>query len=137
MNTEFLFDNIVYFPLLAVVVAVVYLIQFCSVISPCQIEFNEESKSEMTIMERYNMLSENAFSIYIGCVLAGVAVALVLSSSIILLMLMIVQLIYIIPAGIIMFLMYERSIKYWERYGRGEMRKDKKSLTLNKAQIYN
>ena len=52
-------------------------------------------------------------------------------------MLMIVQLIYIIPAGIIMFLMYERSIKYWERYGRGEMRKDKKSLTLNKAQIYN
>ena len=137
MNTTFLFDNIFYFPLLLAVVAIVYAIQFCSVISPCQIEFNEESKSEMTIMERYNMLSENAFSIYIGCVLAGVAVALVLSSSIILLMLMIVQLIYIIPAGIIMFLMYERSIKYWERYGRGEMRKDKKSLTLNKAQIYN
>ena len=137
MNTEFLFDNIFYFPLLLAVVAIVFAIQFCSVICPCQIEFIEESKSEMTIMERYNMLSENAFSIYIGCVLAGVAVALVLSSSIILLMLMIVQLIYIIPAGIIMFLMYERSIKYWERYGRGEMRKDKKSLTLNKAQIYN
>ena len=133
MNTEFLFDNIVYFPLLAVVVAVVYLIQFCSVISPCRID----SRREMHIMKRYNILSENAFSMYLGCVMAGIFVAFVLESTVILIMLMIVQLLYIVPAGIIMAAMYARNRKYWEEYEKGTTYENKKSLTLKRTEIYN
>ena len=137
MNTEFLFDNIVYFPLHAVVVAVVYLIQFCSVISPCRIEFDADSRREMHIMKRYNILSENAFSMYLGCVMAGIFVAFVLESTVILIMLMIVQLLYIVPAGIIMAAMYARNRKYWEEYEKGTTYENKKSLTLNRTEIYN
>lgn len=137
MNTEFLFDNIVYFPLLAVVVAVVYLIQFCSVISPCRIEFDADSRREIRIMKRYNILSENAFSIYLGCVMAGIFVSFILESTVILMMLMIVQLAYIIPAGIVMAAMYGRSRRYWEAYEKDIFCENKKSLTLNRAEIYN
>lgn len=137
MNTDFLFDNIVYFPLLAVVVAVVYLIQFCSVISPCRIEFDADSRREMRIMKRYNILSENAFSIYLGCVMAGIFVSFILESTVILMMLMIVQLAYIIPAGIVMAAMYGRNRRYWEAYERDIFCENKKSLTLNRAEIYN
>ena len=56
MNTQFIFENIIFFPLLAAVVLAVYLIQFCSVISPCRIEFDEDSKREMKLMVRYNKL---------------------------------------------------------------------------------
>ena len=127
MNTQFIFDNIIYFPLLAIVVSAVYLIQFCSVISPCRIEFDEDSRREMAIMDRYNRLSENVFSAYLGCVLAGIFVAMVMKSTFVLLLLMLMQLVYIFPAGFVMFTMYGRSRRYWV----------KKELTLNHANIYN
>ena len=60
MNTQFIFDNLFYFPLFVVVVLAIYLIQFCSCISPCRIEFDEDSRREMRLMNRYNVLSENA-----------------------------------------------------------------------------
>ena len=67
MNTQFIFDNLFYFPLFVVVVLAIYLIQFCSCISPNRIEFDGDSKKEMNIMNRYNAMSESAFSIYLGC----------------------------------------------------------------------
>lgn len=119
MNTQFIFDNILYFPLLAAVVIAIYLIQFCSCISPCRIEFDEDNRREMNVMNRYNMLSENAFSIYLGCVLAGIFVACIMESSLILLLLMIVQILYIVPIGFVMFTMYGRNKKYWADYESG------------------
>lgn len=125
MNTQFLFDNIIYFPILTVIVLAVYLIQFCSVISPCCIEFDGESKKEMDIMNRYNTLSENVFSIYLACIFAGVFVAVLMESSLILFLLMLIQLVYIIPVGFVMFSMYGRSKRYW----------GKKTLTLCEVDI--
>lgn len=133
MNTQFIFDNILYFPLLVAVVIAVYLIQFCSCISPCRIEFDEDSRKEMALMNRYNILSEKAFSAYTGCILAGVFVALLMESSLILILLMIIQIIYIAPAGFVMFLMYNRSKKYWEEYEGG--RQEKNTLTLGEVEI--
>jgi TM2 domain-containing membrane protein YozV len=68
----------------------------------------------MNIMNRYNVLSENAFSVYLGCILAGIVVAVFVQSTWILTMLMILQLVYIIPVGFVMFTMYERSKRYWQ-----------------------
>ena len=135
MNTQFIFENIIFFPLLAAVVLAVYLIQFCSVISPCRIEFDEDSKREMKLMVRYNKLSDNAYAAYLGCIMAGVAVALIMESFLILVMLMIIQILYIAPAGVVMFAMYGRSKKYWEAYESG--RQEKKPLTCKGVEIYN
>ena len=123
MNTQFVFDNLFYFPLLVIVVLAIYLIQFCSCISPNRIEFDGDSKKEMNIMKRYNELSENTFSIYLGCILAGIVVAIFTQSKLILILLMMLQLIYLLPVGFIMFLMYGRSKKYWEEKAIDTLRK--------------
>lgn len=115
MNTQFIFDNLFYFPLFVIVVLAIYLIQFCSCISPNRIEFDGESKKEMNIMNRYNVMSENAFSLYIGCILAGLVVAVLAQSTLILILLMFVHLIYLLPVGFVMLAMYGRSKRYWEQ----------------------
>lgn len=135
MNTEFLFNNIIIFPLLAVIVVATYVIQFCSVISPCNIEFDEDNKAEIRLMNRYNILSDNAFTIYISALVAGVAVALLMASTIVLIMLMVAQLIYIVPAVGTMVLMYGRNKKYWEAYQYENPSKE--TLTIGGTEIYN
>ena len=113
MTTQFIFDNLFYFPLFVWVVLAIYLIQFCSCISPNRIEFDGDSKKEMNIMNRYNAMSENAFSLYLGCILAGIVVAIFAQSKLILILLMITHLVYLLPVGFVMFAMYGRSKKYW------------------------
>lgn len=139
MNTEFLFDNIFIFPILAVIVVATYLIQFCSVISPCNIEFDEDSRAEMRLMNRYNILSDNAFTIYISALVAGIAVALFMASGIILICLMIAQLLYMIPAVAVMLSMYGRSKKYWENYSGRNIYENpsREALTIKGIKIYN
>lgn len=114
MATQFIFDNLFYFPLFVLVVLAIYLIQFCSCISPNRIEFDGDSKKEMNIMNRYNAMSENAFSLYFGCILAGIIVAIFAQSKLILILLMMIHLMYLLPVGFVMFAMYGRSKKYWE-----------------------
>ena len=114
MNTQFIFDHLYYFPLFVIVVLAIYLIQFCSCISPNRIEFDGDSKKEMNIMNRYNAMSENAFSLYLGCILAGLFVAVFVQSTLILMLLMIVHIVYLLPVGFVMFAMYGRSKRYWE-----------------------
>lgn len=137
MNTDFLFDNIIIFPILAVIVIATYLIQFCSVISPCNIEFDEDNRAEIRIMNRYNMLSDNAFTIYISALVAGIAVALLMASSVVLIMLMIAQLLYMIPVVTAMVLMYGRSKKYWENYQCKYENPSGEALTMDGMEIYN
>ena len=115
MNTQFIFDNIFYFPLFVVVVLAIYLIQFCSCISPSRIEFDGDSRKEMNIMNRYNVMSESAFSIYLGCILSGLVVAIFTQSSWILLLVMLINLVYLLPVGFVMFAMYSRSKRYWSQ----------------------
>ena len=115
MNTQFIFDNLFYFPLFVIVVLAIYLIQFCSCISPCRIEFDGDNKKEMNIMNRYNVMSESVFSVYLGCILAGLVVAIFTQSTLILLLVMLINLIYILPVGFVMFAMYGRSKKYWNQ----------------------
>lgn len=114
MATQFIFDNLFYFPLFVLVVLAIYLIQFCSCISPNRIEFDGDSKKEMNIMNRYNAMSENAFSLYLGCILAGIIVAIFAQSKLILILLMMIHLVYLLPVGFVMLAMYGRSKKYWE-----------------------
>ena len=140
MNTQFIFDNLFYFPLLVIVVLAIYLIQFCSCISPNRIEFDGDSKREMNLMNRYNVLSENAFSLYLGCVLAGIVVAVCVQSTLILILLMMIQIAYLLPVGFVMYAMYERNKKYWEnKYSREKEMKyiEKNPLTLYDKNIYN
>ena len=141
MNTQFLFDNMIIIPLLAIVAGVTYLIQFCSVISPCNIEFDEDSKSEMHMMNRYNMLSDNAFTIYISVVAAGVFAALIMSLGVLFIALMIGQIIYMIFIVMIMLFMYDRSRKYWEAYQLYREKQYKshrtEALTIGAMEIYN
>ena len=53
MATQFIFDNLFYFPLFVLVVLAIYLIQFCSCISPNRIEFDGDSKKEMNMRFHY------------------------------------------------------------------------------------
>ena len=135
MNTDFLFDNIIIFPLLAIIVIATYIIQFCSVISPCNIEFDEESKAEMRLMNRYNVLSDNAFTIYISALVAGIGVAILMASTIILIFLMIAQLLYMIPSVAVMLMMYGRNKRYWKAYQYESPSRE--TLTINGIEIYN
>ncbi|MBQ2745461.1 MAG: hypothetical protein IJF37_07625 [Lachnospiraceae bacterium] len=140
MNTDFLFDNIIIFPILAIIVIATYLIQFCSVISPCNVEFDEDNREEMHIMNRYNMLSDNAFTIYISALVAGIVVGLLMTSSVILIMLMIAQLLYMIPVVTAMVFMYERSKKYWKNYQcncESCENSCREALTIEAVEIYN
>ena len=145
MNTDFLFDNIIIFPLIAVIVIITYIIQFCSVISPCNIEFDGDNHTEMRLMNRYNHISENAFTMYISAVFAGIVVSILMASTMVLMMLMIVQVIYIVPAVFVMLTMYGRNKKYWENYQfectKGYENQDtntgKESLTTKANDIYN
>lgn len=137
MNTQFLFDNIIIFPILAVAVVATYIIQFCSVISPCNLEFDEDSRAEMRLMNRYNVLSDNAFTVYISALVAGIAVALFMTSFVVLIMLMIAQLLYIISAVMVMLLMHERNKKYWDKYQCECQNPSREALTIKAREIYN
>lgn len=144
MNTTFLFDNIIIFPICAVVVIATYLIQFCSCISPCRIEFDEDSRREMKLMERYNILSENAYTIYISAILSGIVAAVFMSSVILLIIVMIMQLTYLSLTLAVMIAMYNRSRQYWDSYEKGEFGLDiskkipsREALTISGTPIYN
>lgn len=129
MNAQFVFDNIFYFPAITAIVIAIYLIQFCSVISPCYIEFDEDSSKEMRLMNRYNILSQKAFSIHTGSVLAGIFVSLVMGSTLTLIVLMVLQLVYLVCACFVMFAMYDRSKMYWEN--KASRDNFEKTLTLS------
>ena len=120
MNTTFLFDNIFIFPLCAIVVIATYLIQFCSCVSPCRIEFDEDSRREMRLMERYNILSENAFTMYISVVLSGLVSGILMSSVAVLVIVMVAQMVYLAVGMVVMLAMYDRSKQYWASYESGE-----------------
>ena len=144
MNTTFLFDNMIIFPLCAVVVIATYLIQFCSCISPCRIEFDEDSRREMRLMNRYNVLSENAYTIYISAILSGIVAAIFMASVILLIVVMIMQLTYLTLALAIMIAMYNRNRQYWDSYEKGEFDFDmsrkipsREALTISGTPIYN
>ncbi len=110
MNTEFLFDNIFLFPIIALIVIMTYLIQFCSAISPCNIRFNKDSHTQMRLMSRYNLMSDNAFTLYISATLAGTMVSMIMISKVVLILIILVQFIYIIPVVAVMLLMYEKNL---------------------------
>ena len=135
MNTNFLFDNIIIFPVLAVIVIATYIIQFCSAISPCNIEFDGDNSSEMRLMNRYNILSDNVFTIYISAIVAGITVALFMASSFVLIMLLVAQLIYLIPTVAVMLMMYDRNKRYWEKYKYESP--SRQTLTMKGGEIYN
>ncbi len=140
MNTTFLFDNIIIFPLCAVVVIATYLIQFCSVISPCRIEFDEDSRREMRLMDRYNALSDNAFTVYISAVLSGMVTGIFMSSVVVLIIVMVAQVLYLALAMMVMYAMYDRSKQYWERYEAGQLSDQipsREALTISGVKIYN
>lgn len=125
MNTNFLFDNIIIIPLIAVIVAATYLIQFSSVISPCNLEFDGDNRKEMFLMKRYNIFCDNAFTIYISAVIAGITVALSVASSIVLIILMIMQVIYLVLALAVMLMMHERNKNYWIIYENSNRNEEK------------
>ena len=139
MNTTFLFDNIIIFPICAVVVIATYLIQFCSVISPCRIEFDEDSRREMRLMERYNILSDNAFTVYISVVLSGVITGILMSSVVVLIIVMLAQVLYLMMTITVMYAMYDRSKKYWSAFEHGYDNEipSREALTISGIKIYN
>lgn len=135
MNTTFLFDNMIIFPLCAVVVIATYLIQFCSVISPCRIEFDEDSRREMRLMERYNVLSDNAFTMYISVVLSGMVTGILMSSVVVLIIVMVAQAAYLVVTMAVMLAMYDRSKQYWSHFE--NKIPSRETLTISGVKIYN
>lgn len=116
MNTDFLFDNFIIFPLLAIIVIATYIIQFCSVISPCNIEFDGDNAWEMRLMKSYNILSDKTFTVYISAVVVGIMVAMLFTSTLVLFMILVLQLSYLILTMSVFLSMYERSKRYWTAY---------------------
>lgn len=98
---------------MAIVVGINYMIQFCSKVSPCYIEFDDRRQEEMFLMKKYNIFSEKVFKGYIAASLV-LGVMILLSESLILaVIVMILQLLYTIAAFTVMLMMYERSLLYW------------------------
>ena len=135
MNTEFLFNNISIFLVLAIIVVATYFIQFCSIISPCNIEFDEDNRAEMRLMNRYNILLDNTFTIYVSAIVAGIMVAMIMVSATILIMLMVAQLLYLALVVAVMLTMYGRNRRYWKKYQYESSSRE--ALTINATEIYN
>ncbi|NLL93377.1 MAG: hypothetical protein GX225_04485 [Clostridiales bacterium] len=106
-----------------------YIIQYYSVIGPCNIEFDDRKKSELTIMNKYNKLFDGIFYGYIIVGILAILIATALENIALFRCIVILELIYFVLNMVSMFIMYYRSKLYWSLLGN----KNTKGIKSEKA----
>lgn len=91
-----------------------YLIQYCSEISPCNIEFDVRRNSEVKIMNKYNEIFDRVFYIAIFTMMAAALFVMITESVVAMLLLVIAELMYFVFMIMSMGIMYYRSKLYWQ-----------------------
>lgn len=111
MNT---LDSLIFTFAVSLIVGVcTYLFQYCSTISPCNIEFDIRRRYEINIMNRYNAILDKAYFIAIATIIIFDIIGMVLDNSMFLNIVVIIELLYFVINIAIMFVMYIRSKLYW------------------------
>lgn len=90
-----------------------YLFQYCSTISPCNIEFDIRKKQELGIMDTYNEIFDRIFIIAMLVIMAFVIICMVVENQIFMSFVVIIELLYFVLNTISMFIMFIRSKLYW------------------------
>lgn len=121
---EKMYCLIITFTVSAVIGMATYLIQYYSVISPCNIEFDGRRKFEINIMNKYNALFDKIFFVSVMLMMAGVTVSLVFENVTFMFVLCIVELVYFIINILAMTVMYIRSRLYWYLYDERELKRN-------------
>ncbi len=112
MTTNYIVTILVYI----FAIGVTYLIQYCSVISPGFIEFDDRSNKELRLMQLYNKITDKGFLIYLVLVLISILMSYKWEVIVFLVAGLLIQIIYFSIIMSIMTFMYLRSKLYWKRY---------------------
>lgn len=108
-------ENTYYIPMIisAVAVGITYLISYCSVISPGNIEFNEYDEWEKRLIYGYNIWFDKIFKLYVVGILGMLVIAYIMSEAWIFLGIQVTQIIFLTICLVIMTGMYRRSKRYF------------------------
>ncbi|MBQ1193044.1 MAG: hypothetical protein IIX45_02865 [Lachnospiraceae bacterium] len=93
-----------------------YFIQYCSVISPCNIEFDGRKSQELKIMNRYNRLFDRIYYIVMTVIMFCVIASMGLESTLFMTITVFFEIVYFILNIGAMSVMYIRSKIYWNIY---------------------
>lgn len=104
---------------------ITYLLQYCSVIGPCNIEFDCRQGYEMYLMNKYNVITNKIFNIAMIVVLLSLISMLMFESIHYMLFIVILEFIYFVVNTVFMIVVFVRSKIYWYRA-------DEKEVLTNK-----
>lgn len=94
---------------------ITYLLQYCSAISPCNIEFDCRQGYEMYLMNKYNVITNRIFNIAMIVVLLSLISMLMFESIHYMLFIVILEFIYFVVNTVFMIVVFVRSKIYWYR----------------------
>ena len=110
-----------------VIVIATYLLQYCSSISPCNIEFDKRRSSEIKLMIQYNRLFNKIFNTAMLLIMLCVTASIILEASGFMLFIVMLEFIYFVFNVIVMSAMYIRSKIYWYRLENFKVEKMRKN----------
>ena len=111
MTTNYIITVLVYI----FAIGVTYLIQYCSVISPGFIEFDDRSNKELRLMQLYNKITDKGFLVYLLLVLVSILMSYKWEVIVFLIVGLLIQIIYFSLIMSLMIFMYLRSKLYWKK----------------------
>lgn len=99
-----------------IICVVTYILQYCSAISPCNIEFDSRKNHEIYIMNRYNLITDRIFNTAMAVIMISMAAMLIFENMYYMIAAVVIELIYFIANTFFMFAVYIRSKIYWIRF---------------------
>ena len=90
-----------------------YLLQYCSAISPCNIEFDCRQGYEMYLMNKYNVITNKVFNIAMAVVFLSLISMLMSESIHYMLFMVVLEFVYFVINTILMLVFFVRSKIYW------------------------
>lgn len=104
---------------------ITYLLQYCSVIGPCNIEFDCRQGYEMYLMNKYNIVTNKVFNIAMAVVFLSLISMLMSESIHYMLFMVVLEFVYFVINTILMLVFFVRSKIYWYK-------EDNKEVLTNK-----
>lgn len=123
----FLSNLIFTFVVSIVIVVATYLLQYCSSISPGNIEFDERKSYEIRLMIQYNSLFDKIFNTAMFVIMLCMAATIILEATGFMIFFVILEFIYFILNVIAMSVMYIRSKLYWYKSDNYKLKKMRKN----------
>ena len=104
---------------------ITYLLQYCSVIGPSNIEFDCRQGYEMYLMNKYNIVTNKVFNIAMAVVFLSLISMLMSESIHYMLFMVVLEFVYFVINTILMLVFFVRSKIYWYK-------EDNKEVLTNK-----